>query len=85
MQRAIDRSGRADFGLLSSAKLLPEETRAYVPAVLAAVSLLSGGSALTFGEAPRNNSLSVRVLYAAPLLQSSVPVGAYTGAVLLHE
>ena len=37
VQRAIDRSGSADFRTLSDKKQLPSETRAYVPAVLNAI------------------------------------------------
>lgn len=39
LQRAIDSSGASDFSALSSRRLLPFETRNYVPAVLAAAQL----------------------------------------------
>lgn len=41
VQRAIDRAGARDFDELSRRKLLPLETRNYVPAVLAAWSQMS--------------------------------------------
>src|SRR5271166_1017405 len=40
VQRAIERSGKTDFIQLSSLRLLPQETRNYVPAVLSAMQLL---------------------------------------------
>jgi membrane-bound lytic murein transglycosylase D len=40
VQRAINRAGTADFLKLSGLRLLPQETRDYVPAVLAAMQLL---------------------------------------------
>ena len=40
VQRAVERSGSTDFIQLSSLRLLPQETRNYVPAVLSAMQLL---------------------------------------------
>ena len=40
VQRAVERSGITDFIQLSSLRLLPQETRNYVPAVLSAMQLL---------------------------------------------
>jgi membrane-bound lytic murein transglycosylase D len=40
VQRAVARAGIADFIQLSSLRLLPQETRNYVPAVLSAMQLL---------------------------------------------
>jgi Transglycosylase SLT domain len=40
LQRAIARAGTGDFVQLSSLRLLPQETRNYVPAVLSAMQLL---------------------------------------------
>ncbi|HEY4931562.1 MAG TPA: lytic transglycosylase domain-containing protein [Terriglobales bacterium] len=40
VQRAVDRSGISDFIQLSSLRLLPQETRNYVPAVLSAMQML---------------------------------------------
>lgn len=43
---AIDRAGRADFSILSARHLLPAETRNYVPAVVAAATMITGRDAL---------------------------------------
>lgn len=40
VQRAIERTGSRDFMVLTQSRLLPAETRNYVPAVLSAVKLL---------------------------------------------
>src|SRR5271157_1124365 len=40
VQRAVERAGITDFIQLSSQRLLPQETRNYVPAVLSAMQLL---------------------------------------------
>jgi Transglycosylase SLT domain len=40
VQRAVERAGITDFIQLSSLRLLPQETRNYVPAVLSAMQLL---------------------------------------------
>ena len=40
VQRAVERSGITDFIQLSSLRLLPQETRNYVPAVLSAMQLV---------------------------------------------
>ncbi len=40
VEHAINRAGQKDFWMLSRDKLLPAETRTYVPAVLAAMELL---------------------------------------------
>ena len=46
VQNAVLISGSKDFALLSSKRLIPAETRAYVPAVMAASDLLTGNSVL---------------------------------------
>jgi hypothetical protein len=46
VQKAVLKSGSKDFGLLGSKRLIPAETRAYVPAVMAASHLLTGNSVL---------------------------------------
>lgn len=56
VQRAIERTGRGDFWELSRKKLLPAETRAYVPAILAA------RSAVETESGPPSQAL--RVFYA---------------------
>ena len=45
VQRAVERVGKPDFWSLTDARQLPKETRAYVPAVLAAMQLLGNSSA----------------------------------------
>jgi membrane-bound lytic murein transglycosylase D len=40
LQKAVERSGTHDFVELSSLRLLPQETRNYVPAVLSVMQLL---------------------------------------------
>ena len=40
VQRAVERNGTVDFLELSSLRLLPQETRNYVPAILSAMQLL---------------------------------------------
>ena len=49
LQRAIDRSRSSDFNVLSSLRLLPFETRNYVPAVYAAVMRLKNSPAAVQG------------------------------------
>ena len=39
VQRAIARAGTSDFQILSAKRLIPEETRNYVPAVLRAIRI----------------------------------------------
>ncbi len=67
VQGAIELGGTTDFWELRSKRLLPKETRDYVPAVLAAVKLLGYPSALSRpAEAKEQNaeSQAVRVVYA---------------------
>lgn len=53
LQRVIERSGTRDFLQLSRQKLLPQETRSYVPAVLSAMQLLGSGQ---LPDAPKSYS-----------------------------
>ena len=64
VQRAVTRTGHADFSRIDHA--LPEETRAYVPAVLHAMELLGSNKPdlLPVGEPERSSSRSI--LYASP-------------------
>jgi hypothetical protein len=69
VQRALDRLKGADFWRLSSKKLLPEETRKYVPAVLVAMKRLANDTEPFAGTAVPSHStarLAVRskVVYA---------------------
>ena len=52
VQRAIGRTGKAEFWTLSDNRQLPTETRIYVPAVLAAIQLL-GNSNSFFADQQR--------------------------------
>lgn len=64
VQNAVLISGSKDFALLSSKRLIPAETRAYVPAVMAASHLLNGNGV------PRRNAAQLlrmpTILYAIP-------------------
>ena len=64
VQNAVLRAGSEDFALLSKKRLLPPETRAYVPAVMAASTLLSGDR--LFGTSHSQDAISPSVLYASP-------------------
>lgn len=64
VQKAVLRSGSKDFALLSRERLIPAETRAYVPAVLAASHLLTGSSALGSNAAKMRRMPTI--LYARP-------------------
>lgn len=63
VQRAIDRTGLADFLSLSSRKLLPGETRRYVPAVLAAIELV-GDPAVLIRESDGTTTGERAILFA---------------------
>jgi membrane-bound lytic murein transglycosylase D len=62
VQHAVLTAGSKDFGLLSRKRLIPAETREYVPAVMAAAHLLTGNGV------PRKNAAQLRrmptILYA---------------------
>jgi membrane-bound lytic murein transglycosylase B len=63
VQNAVLRAGGADFALLDKKRLLPAETRTYVPAVLAASNLLS--SNCLFGTSQSARSPSVQYASSA--------------------
>ena len=63
VQKAIRRGKTTNFATLSSLRLLPAETRAYVPAVLAAAPLF-GSAGLQPAELRRNRH--ELILYATP-------------------
>jgi len=66
VQRAIERSGTTDFIQLSSLRLLPQETRNYVPAVLSAMQLL-GVSHLPFEPTQTANQSDAKgIIFAVP-------------------
>ncbi len=60
---ALERSGSQSFWQLSSAGILPPETRSYVPAVLAAMSLLSPAQPVspTVGKAQKDDRVYASV------------------------
>ena len=62
VQKAVLRSGSKDFTLLSNKRLIPAETRAYVPAVMAASNLLTGSSVLGSSDAQMHRMNTI--LYA---------------------
>ncbi len=64
VQRAIDRSRSTDFARLSALRLLPEETRRYVPAVLAVLDLLGDSGALTQRADFQTKPREPRILFA---------------------
>jgi membrane-bound lytic murein transglycosylase D len=69
VQSAIERSGSRDFWTLADAGYLPRETRAYVPAVLAAQVLGHGSQTIKAARYARANAKSAPVV-EAPFLVS---------------
>ncbi len=67
VRRAIEHGGSKDFGTLSRRRLLPAETRAYVPAVLRALDAFGADQPIVV--APRSNEKFVapRIVYAATI------------------
>jgi hypothetical protein len=63
VQRAVRRAGSRDFATLSALRLLPAETRAYVPAVLAAARFFGGGE---LQEVEQRLGGGGAILYATP-------------------
>jgi hypothetical protein len=62
------RAGSKDFALLSRRRLLPAETRTYVPAVLGSANLLTDNSSLR--SSGRRISGSAAALYASSVAGS---------------
>ena len=65
LQRAVERAGSSDFLQLSSLRLLPQETRNYVPAVLSAMQLLGARQLPNAPQAWRNSGSS-EFIFAVP-------------------
>ena len=65
LQRAVERAGSSDFLQLSSLRLLPQETRNYVPAVLSAMQLLGARQLPNAPQAWRNSGSS-ELIFAVP-------------------
>lgn len=66
VRNAVLRSGSRDFAVLSSKRFIPAETRAYVPAVMAASNLFASDALL--GSSPTQTLRSQVVLYAQPTI-----------------
>ena len=64
VRNAVLRSGSNDFAVLSSKRLIPAETRAYVPAVMAASNLFAANSLL--GASPTHIRRGQAIPYAQP-------------------
>jgi membrane-bound lytic murein transglycosylase D len=64
VRNAVLRSGSTHFAVLSSKQLIPAETRAYVPAVMAASNLFAANGLL--GASPIDIGRSQAILYAQP-------------------
>jgi len=65
VQKAMERGRSDDFGNLSRRKLLPAETRAYVPAVLAAVDPFGMERTMAIGRRLNDKDFTRRMVYAA--------------------
>lgn len=63
LQRAVERAGTRDFVQISSLRLLPQETRNYVPAVLSAMELL-GASHLPLEPGQTANKSGPGIIFA---------------------
>jgi len=62
VQKAIERAGTSDYQTLSAKRLIPEETRNYVPAALRAITLLQEVDECRLG----GPEFAARLLYAVP-------------------
>jgi soluble lytic murein transglycosylase-like protein len=69
VEKAIARSGSGDFGELSRRKLLPAETRTYVPAILAVLNLLRGERTITSGPQSNEKGLAARIVHVTATRQ----------------
>jgi hypothetical protein len=64
VQKAMERGGSNDFDRLSRRKLLPAETRAYVPAVLGSFDLPRSEKAIGLTAKPNAKFVQPRIVYA---------------------
>jgi membrane-bound lytic murein transglycosylase D len=64
VQRAVGRAGSKEFWELSRLKLLPAETRAYVPAVLRVLELSGRKQEIVAERSANEQSSTLQVLYA---------------------
>jgi hypothetical protein len=65
VQRAMERGESDDFWNLSRSRLLPAETRAYVPAVLAALDPFGNERTIVLGPKADGKFVAPRIVYAA--------------------
>lgn len=65
VQRAMERGESKDFWYLSERKLLPAETRAYVPAVLAGLGPFGAERPVVVGSRPNGKFVASGIVYAA--------------------
>ena len=66
VQRAVERGGTSDFLQLSSLRLLPQETRNYVPAVLSAMQLLGVSYLPVEPRQTAKRSDPIGIIFAVP-------------------
>jgi|SRR5215472_1798436 len=66
LQRAVDRGGTSEFFQLSNLRLLPQETRSYVPAVLSVMQQLGKYGLSNAPEAGGNTGSSNNLIFAVP-------------------
>lgn len=69
VQRAVEHAGIRDFIQLSSLRLLPQETRSYVPAVLSAMQLLGVSYLPVEPKQTAKQSDSNGIIFAVPRAQ----------------
>jgi membrane-bound lytic murein transglycosylase MltF len=69
VRNAVSRSGSKDFAVLSRKRLIPAETRAYVPAVMAASHLFTGTGVLRSNAAQMHGTPTI--LYASSAAETS--------------
>lgn len=76
VKKAVDRAGSGEFRELSRLRLLPTETRAYVPAVLRALDMSGDREEIAKKLSSTRSASSGRILYASavPLRQSEAPL-----------
>ncbi len=63
VQRAMERGESDDFGELSRRKLLPAETRTYVPAILTGLDLLGGERTIGLRQESNEKFFAARIVY----------------------
>jgi transglycosylase-like protein with SLT domain len=72
LQRAMERGENNDFWNLSQRKLLPAETRAYVPAILAVLDQFGTKRTMILGPRSSDKSLAPRIVYVTSALQDQI-------------